>query len=193
MQISLALLAGCAMVASCASGQTPEFHGHLPIDLPKDAAVNFEADAPASDLVTLLQQTLSGTMGDPSAGGTNKISFKTPLGTLDLDPHDVAELLEPIRELHIVSFSSKDADAMTHYEHQFGDEGLKKISLPVASDKVLMMKKGGSSGRYAVIYHQGDQVSVVRTEGMPDLGSIGEFALQKLCEAEFRAKHKLKI
>ena len=68
MLVTRFLCLAVATLATLAHGQSAkEFHGHLPIDLPDDANVALEADAPASELVPLIQQALSGTIGDPTA------------------------------------------------------------------------------------------------------------------------------
>jgi hypothetical protein len=175
-------------VVAAGVGGAQDHSGHLPIDLPKDAKVNFEVDAPASELVPFIAQMFSGDSGDP--GASNKtIAIKTGLGTINVDSKDLADLLRPIKELHAVSFSGDSKDsAITHYEREFSEQGMHRVATVGGSSAVLVMREDGSRGRYVAVMEQGKRVTVVRTDGMPDLGTLGQLAIEKLTEAGQRAK-----
>jgi hypothetical protein len=165
----------------------------LPIDLPKDAQVNFEVDAPASELVPFIALLLSGQAADPTSAGPKTIEVKTGLGTINIDTKDLADLLRPIKELHLVSYTGAAKDsAIAHYEQEFSERGMRRVASVGGSSSVLVMRENGSSGRYLAVMEQGKRVTVVRTDGMPDLGTLGQFAIEKLAEAGQRVKHKLK-
>jgi hypothetical protein len=178
-----------AMAAGSAMGQ--DHRGQLPIDVPKDADVAFEVDAPASELVPFIAQLFSSDNGIPGAGSKN-ISIKTSLGTINLQSKDLADLLRPIKELHAVSFDGDEKDsALDHYEREFAALGMHRVVSVGGASDVLVMREGNNRGRFLAVMEKGRRVTVVRTDGMPDLGTLGQLALEKLAEAGQRAKHRV--
>ncbi len=188
----------CILAAGFFAASLPlgaqEHSGHLPIDLPKDAQINFDVDAPAKELIPFIAQMMSGEGFDPTAGASRTIAIKTGLGTVNVDTKDLAALLSPIRELHAVSYSGDGKDhALEHYQHEFSEHGMTRLASIGGSSSVLIMREDGPSGRYLAVMEQGKRVTVVRTDGMPDLGVLGQLALEKLTEAGQKVKHRLKI
>ena len=168
----------------------PTGPGHLPIDLPQRAVVEFEVDAPGSELLPVLQQVLGGEDADPLAvAHSDRMKVKTGLGDIEFRTRDVAELLSPIRELHIVTYSGRDLpdDILHHYESEFAEDGLRRDATFGGGDGVLLMHRPGPAGLYAIVLRKRDRVTVIRTDGLPDLGALGSLALKTIGEAAQRA------
>jgi len=183
-----------ALMATTGLAQGPSHHGQLPIDLPKDAHVNFEVDAPASELVPFVGLLLASGGNGGSDLNSKTIDIKTFLGTIHLQQKDLVEFLKPIRELHLVSFNGDSKDsAIDHYEHEFSRRGMKRVANVGGSNSVLVMRQEGEDGRYLAVVAQGNRITVVRTDGLPDLGSLGQLALEKLTEAGGKIKNHLKL
>lgn len=166
-------------VSSLSAAQVPEGSGKLPIAIPTGATVNFEADAPGSDLLPMIRQLLDAGVIE-GGGRPETIVIKTGIGNIEMRPRDIAELLRPVRELHIVSYSlPKDAeDPIRRQETLFGAEGLHRV----ANDNgFLLMRRTGD--HYAVVLHQHDMVTVLRIEGMPNLGVATNVVLRSLAAA----------
>lgn len=170
--VSALVVSACAAFAGA---QAPEPPSRLPIEVPHGAEVTFEADAPASEMLPVLSQLFSGGMGDPTG---DKITIKTGLGDIDVSPKDLAPILRPIRELHIVSYSNRGGDPFRRYGREFEAEGLERVAY---GNGVLVMRRG--SGRYAVVTKRKDKVTVVRTDGMPDLGAATHLVLEEIARA----------
>jgi len=183
-----------AVLTLCGNAQTREPSGQLPIDLPRSAKVEFEADAPASKLVPLMVQLLSPNGFGDSPSGTNSIPIKTPLGSINVDPKDMANLLRPIKELHIVIYTEDRTEhAKLHYLHEFLKQGMKQVTVVSDLDSLLVMREPGVRGRYLAVLEQGNRVTAARTDGLPDLGSLGQFALERLTAAGEKMKRKIKL
>jgi hypothetical protein len=193
MSYRFLLLAGLLVGVFCgATGQ--EEAKKLPIDLPKDAKVNFDVDAPARELVPFIGMLLSKESFDPTAGTSRSIPFQTPFGTINIATKDLQTLLEPVRELHVISFDGDGKDhAIAHYQQEFSERGMRRIANIIPSDSLLIMKSKLDDGKYLAVLEQGKHVTVVRTDGMPDLGTLGQFALEKLTQSANHLKGALKF
>jgi hypothetical protein len=184
-----ALLAGL-LFAPCAFGQVADSAhvSRLPIDVPKSATIEFEADAPGSELMPVITQFLNGDLSDPTSAPPDKIKIKTGFGEIELRAQDVAELLRPIHELHIVIYSGHPMpNTFRHYEEVFTAEGMKKEPLADGAHGVLLMHRPGAAGFYALVSRQKERVTVVRTDGFPELGEVGKVILRSLGDAAQKA------
>lgn len=181
------------MIGALAGSSAAQDPKNLPIDRPKGAHVLFEVDSPAEKLVPFAAKLMS---GDHSFFGPapQKIAIHTLLGTINVDVKDLADLLRPIKELHILAFTDDPRDgSVGHYEQEFSEEGMRRIAVIGGENALLLMREPNSSGRYAAVMQQGNRITVVRTDGMPDLGVLGQLALEKLTEAANRVREKVHL
>lgn len=145
----------------------------LPIWTPKDASVDFEVDAPGSELMPLIRHYLS------SDTDHANITVKTGAGDVKLKASDVENILKQIQELHVVAYSgSKETNPIGHHETDLAAEGMRKVARIGGSQEVLVMVRRRSRGQYAFVLKKGGHVTVVRTEGVPDLGELTQVLLE---------------
>ena len=181
---------GALAVSSLASAEDPK---NLPIDRPKDAQVLFEVDSPASKLVPFAAKLMTGDH-DFFSPAPKKIPIHTWLGTVNIDCKELADLLRPIKELHIAAFTEDPKDGpIGHYEQEFTEQGMHRVAVIGGDDALLLMRDPSAKGRYVAVMQQGNRVTVVRTDGMPDLGVLGQVALEKLTEAAARVRDKIHL
>ena len=148
---------------------------HLPIAVPKDASVDFEVDAPGKELMPLIRHYF----GDDTDAA--KITVKTGAGDVKLKASDIEAMLKQVRELHVVSYSgSKAPELLSFHEAKFATEGMHRVAKIGGAQEMLVMVRRRSQGQYAMVLRHGDQVTVVRTEGVPDLGELTQVLLQGL-------------
>jgi len=161
----------------------------LPIVVPPNADVAFEADAAGKELAPLVRHFLSGNPNDPTAGmGDGNVVIKSNFGEITLSPKDVERLLEPIRELHVVSYSvPKGDEPFGRHEMEFKGGGMKRLLFVPGDSGFLLMQRRGESGRYAAVIRRKDNITVLRTDGMPDLGEAGRVILKELASAAQRS------
>jgi hypothetical protein len=179
--LTLAVLAAMATGASAQAPPVADAPSKLPIDVPHGATVNFEADSPGSQLMPVIQQLMDAHVID-TGSRPDTIVLKTGLGDIELRPRDVAALLRPVRELHVVVYtlpsSSAGADPLLRHEEQFTAEGMRRVTNEAG---FLLMRRSGD--RYAAVLRQKDNVTVLRIDGMPDLGAATTIVLRSLATA----------
>lgn len=159
----------------------------LPIDVPKAASVNFEAQGSGREILTTVKHMLSGDMFDPTAA-VDKITIKTGAGNLDLKLDDLKPLLDKIHALHVVSYEAlPNEDPFKHFEKRFVDLGLKRVILVPGADGLLIMRQIEATDQYAIVLRQKGNVLVLRSDGAPGLGDFGRVLFESLSRAVLQA------
>lgn len=170
------------LATSTFAGQEPP--SKLPIELPKGASANFEAEGAGKQFLTTVKLLMTGGLADPSASPTDKLTIKTGLGNVDLKIEDLAPLLDKIHQLHIVSYTVlKNEDPFKLHEKQFTAAGLKRVAFVPGANGVLITRDIGTSDRYGIVVRQKDNVVVLRTDGAPGLGDFGKVIFEALSRA----------
>lgn len=160
----------------------------LPINVPVGANVDFQVDSAGKDLMPLIRQYLS---GDPLGLGKGDLTVKTPLGTLNLKPEDVEALLGQIREVHAVSYShSTEPDPLKRYENEWREQGYKRVGPVEAPKGYLLMQRSRAMGEFAFVRQEKGSVTVIKTDGIPDLGDVTRLGLDTLAKAAESAGKK---
>lgn len=166
----------------------------LPIDVPKRAEVSFEAEGNGKQIFKTVTRLLNGNMSDPTAPSPVKLTIKTGLGNFDLDADDLGPIFEKINELHIVSYRAlPDEDPFKHYERQFGEAGMSRVAFAPGEDGALIMRRNGPADQYGIVVRQKQNVLVLRSEGSPDIRSVGRALFEALSHAVQKAvkeKHR---
>jgi len=156
----------------------------LPIDVPKDASINFEAEGAGKQFLGTIKHLMSGNMVDPTAPPQDKVTIKTSLGDIDLKIDDLEPLLEKFHQLHVVSYTLRpNEDPFTHFEKRFTADGLQKVTSVPGANGVLIMRHRGKYDCYGIVARQKDSVIVLRTEGAPGLGDFGKVIFESLTHA----------
>lgn len=161
-------IAGLALLAVPALAQTAD----LSIPLPKEAVVAFEVDARDDDLLATLRSFMSG-KGMPMIPGMpgEAAGF---IGVVMGDT--LPKILKNVRRLHAVSFKAPtEFDALSFYEGPMRETGAQRMLYTGGKSPVLVLR---SDGGIAFITRSGANVTVARTEGMPDMAALGAAAKQ---------------
>ena len=155
----------------------------LPIDVPKGAMVTFEAEGAGKDFIPIIKRLLADDPTDLKAPPAQKVSVKTPLGDVDLSIDDLTPLIEQVHHLHVVIYSGGAAeDPFKSQEKRLTDAGMKKVTLVPGSNGPLIMRLEGKTEQYGIVVRAKGLVTVLRTEGGPNLGDIGRVAYQTLAQ-----------
>jgi len=155
----------------------------LPIDVPKGALISFEAEGAGKDFVPIIKRLLSDDPTDLRSHPTQRVSVKTPLGNIDLSIDDLAPLLEQVHQLHIVIYSGGAIEEpFKSQEKRLSDAGMKKVTLVPGTNGPLIMRKEGSHEQYGIVVRAKGMITVLRTEGGPNLGDISRVAYETLAQ-----------
>jgi len=177
------------MAAIAAAAQQPK-PLKLPIDVPKEASVNFEAEGTGKSFISTIKQFLMANPVDPSGTATDKIPVKTPLGNFDMRVDDLAPLLDNVHSLHLVSYTAlPNEDPFKHYEKEFTADGLTKVTSTPGANGVLIMRHSGKTDQFGIVTRQKENVLVLRTDGAPGLGDFGKVLFEALSHAIQQAVH----
>jgi hypothetical protein len=179
------------LLVSCAIAQDEP--GRLPIDVPKEASVNFEAEGRGRDFLGSIKHLLNGNMADPTAPSADRISVKTPLGDIDLKVDDLKPLLDKFDQLHVVSYTrTPNEDPLKRYENRFSRDGMQKVTSIPGDKGILIMRRRANHDCYGIVARQGESVVVLRTEGAPGLGDFGKVLFEALTHAVQQATNRKK-
>ncbi len=175
----------CLLVsAGLVSAKGQETTHGLPIDVPKEASINFEAEGEGKQFLGSIKHLLSGNMTDPTAPPQDKITVKTSVGDIDLRVEDLAPLLDKFHQLHVVCYTLQPhEDPFAHFEKRFTADGLQKVASVPGANGVLIMRHRGKYDCYGIVARQKDSVIVLRTEGAPGLGDFGKVIFESLTHA----------
>lgn len=185
---ALSALVVLAIPALAQREDAKEEPSKLPINVPTGANVDFQVDSPGKELMPLIRQYLS---NDPLGLGKGDLTVKTPLGTINLKPEDVEALLAPIREVHAVSYSHcTESDPLKRFEYEFREQGYKRIGPAESPKGYLVMQRSRALGEFALVRQDKGSVTVVKTDGLPDLGDITRLGLDTLAKATENAAKK---
>ncbi|MDR3688807.1 MAG: hypothetical protein P4L46_05450 [Fimbriimonas sp.] len=172
------LLLGAVSFACAVQDEGPS---KLPIDTPKGATISFEAEGAGKDFIPILKRLLSDDPTDFRSHSNPKVSVKTPLGDLDLSIDDLAPLIEQVHDLHVVIYSGgASEDPFGSQERRLSDAGLKRLTLVPGDNGPLIMRKEGKAEEYGIVLKSKGTITVLRTEGGPNLGDIGKVAYETL-------------
>jgi len=178
------MIAGLLLLIGTAPETRQEPPIKLPIDLPKDASVNFEAEGAGKQILTSVKHMLAGNMTDPTAPPADKLSVKTPMGNVDIKIDDLAPLIEKIHALHVVSYTAiPNVDPFKFHERQFAADGLKRVAFTPGANGVLIMRQSAKTDRFGIVMRQKDSVLVLRSDGAPGLGDIAKALFEALSRA----------
>ena len=156
----------------------------LPIEVPKSASIDMEAEGPGKEFLATLKHLMAGNPADPEAPAMDKIPIKTPLGNIDLKLSDLAPLLEKIHMLHLVTYSAvKGEDPFKWHEKQFTAAGLKRVAYMPGDNGILITRNIAKYDSYGIVCRQKDVVVVLRTEGAPGLGDLGKVIFEAISRA----------
>lgn len=179
---SSSLAAICLLSVTVALAQ--DAPSKLPIEVPKSASVDMEAEGPGKEFLTTLKHLMAGNPADPEAPAMDKIPIKTPLGNIDLKLSDLAPLLEKIHMLHLVTYSAvKGEDPFKWHEKQFTAAGLKRVAYMPGDNGILITRNNAKFDSYGIVCRQKDVVVVLRTEGAPGLGDLGKVIFEAISRA----------
>jgi hypothetical protein len=165
----------------------------LPIDIPKEAPINFEAEGQGKQFLGNIKHLLSGNTFDPTAPTQEFLTIKTPLGDINLKFDDLEPILEKFHQLHVVCYTLQPKEEpFSHFEKQFAEDGMQKVASAPGANGVLIMRHRGKYDCYGVVARQKDSVIVLRTEGAPGLGDLGKVIFESLAHTiqDSVAKHK---
>ena len=114
----------------------------------------------------------------------DKITIKTGLGDVDLRLEDLKPVFDKISQLHVVSYLAvPNEDPFNHYEKQFTKAGLSRVALIPGNQGALVMRRNGSPDQYGLVVRQKQDILVLRSEGSPDIRSIGRSLFEALSRA----------
>jgi len=175
------VLIALASVSALAAQEPPV---KLPIEVPRQASVNFEAEGSGKQFLSTVKHLMSGDIADPTAPPADKVTIKTQYGNVDVKLDDLKPLLEKIHSLHIVSYTAvPNEDPFKHHEKQFSAAGLERVAFVPGPNGVLIMRHVGQSDRYGIVVRQKENVVVLRTDGAPGLGDFGRVLFEGLSRA----------
>jgi hypothetical protein len=200
----LAVAALCLMAASAARAQGPAAPPYrpLPIPLPDQAKVTMEIDAHQEDLLGVAKSLLKGLnlpalmqMMQGMAPGMGLPDIQpngAPLPGAEEGAHgpgavagikpiyapNFADLLKGINQVHMVVFKPANKDPeqiIKFYEMPFQEQGGRRVLwFNQGANQVLMMGFREPRG-FALIMPMGEEVTVIRADGYPDLEGVGSF------------------
>jgi hypothetical protein len=123
-------------------------------------------------------------MVDSTAPTMDKVTIKTPMGSVDLKVDDLEPLLEKIHWLHLVSYNAVGSeDPFPRYEKQFSKLGLQRVAFVPGANGVLITRHNGKFDTYGIVARQKDNLVILRTEGAPGLGDFGKVIFESLSRA----------